>query len=338
MAPNKADTVCEEPEITLSDISEREQKIFETVKTEKLKWFFFREEWTIRWEVVALHTFLYAVTIYGLLTYPYFQRYTTLLWAYFVYTYSMFGVTGGIHRYWSHKCFKARLPLRLLLAFCYISANQVPFRSWIQIHRVHHKFTDTDADPHNSRRGFFYCHVGWLMIKRPKEVVEKFKKLDMTDIDADGVVRFCDRHFTVLRIIALYLSIAVPVYCWNESWYYSSLAQFMRYVISLNTTFTVNSFAHMFGYKPYDKNILPAENRFVVYATHGEGWHNYHHTFPYDYRSSEIGGSKFDLTATLIRFFERIGWAYDLKQPSDSLVEKTVLNRGDGTLLKSLMN
>lgn len=35
--------------------------------------------------------------------------------AYFLHMYSGFGITAGAHRLWSHKAYKARFPLRVLL-------------------------------------------------------------------------------------------------------------------------------------------------------------------------------------------------------------------------------
>ena len=84
------------------------------------------------------------------------------------------------------------------------------------------------------------------------------------------------------------------------------------------------------------RNIRPTENKFVVFATNGDGWHNYHHTFPTDYRSSEFGGLKIDPTATIIEFFAKIGWAYDLKTSSNEVVKKTIEKRGDMTLFTSM--
>ena len=73
------------------------------------------------------------------------------------------------------------------------------------------------------------------------------------------------------------------------------------------------------------------ENEFVSYASLGEGWHNYHHAFPNDYRAAEIGGGRFNLTTNVIDFFAKIGWAYDLKYPSNELIMATVRNKGDGS-------
>ena len=73
------------------------------------------------------------------------------------------------------------------------------------------------------------------------------------------------------------------------------------------------------------------ENKWVSFATLGEGWHNYHHTFPYDYRAAEIGGGRFNVTTNIIDLFAKIGWAYDLKAPSEELINATIAKRGDGS-------
>lgn len=73
------------------------------------------------------------------------------------------------------------------------------------------------------------------------------------------------------------------------------------------------------------------ENKYVSYATLGEGWHNYHHAFPSDYRAAEIGGGRLNFTATLIDLFAKIGWAYDLKEPTPNLIKSRIINKGDGS-------
>lgn len=70
---------------------------------------------------------------------------------------------------------------------------------------------------------------------------------------------------------------------------------------------------------------------FTALLTHGEGWHNYHHVFPWDYKTGELGGNNLNLTMLFINFFAKIGWAYDLKQPSEELVRTIVMKKGDGS-------
>lgn len=98
------------------------------------------------------------------------------------------GITAGAHRLWAHKAYRARWPLRLILAIFQTLAFQNHIYEWVRDHRVHHKFTDTDADPHNSNRGFFFSHIGWLMLRKHKDVIVKGKTVDMSDLEKDWVV------------------------------------------------------------------------------------------------------------------------------------------------------
>lgn len=61
---------------------------------------------------------------------------------------------------------------------------------WVRDHRQHHKYSDTDADPHNANRGFFFSHVGWLMSRKHPKVIEFGKKIDMSDLEADPMIMF----------------------------------------------------------------------------------------------------------------------------------------------------
>lgn len=67
----------------------------------------------------------------------------------------------------------------------------------------------------------------------------------------------------------------------------------------------------------------------------GEGWHNYHHVFPWDYRAAEIGGYAFNLTTMFLDIFAWMGWVYDRKTPSAQLVQQVALNHGDGSWKES---
>jgi len=79
------------------------------------------------------------------------------------------------------------------------------------------------------------------------------------------------------------------------------------------------------------RRIQPAQNAIVSIVAMGEGWHNYHHVFPWDYRAAEIGGYLLNTTTLWLDMFSSIGWAYDLKAPSKQLVQQVAVNHGDGS-------
>ncbi|UYV83564.1 SCD [Cordylochernes scorpioides] len=223
------------------------------------------------------------------------------------------GVTAGVHRLWCHRSYKARLPLQIFLAMMQTSAMVGSIFDWCRDHRVHHKYSETDADPHNANRGFFFSHMGWLLIKKHPLVIEKGKSIYLKDLLEDPVISFQRRYYYISASILGNIAIFLPWYLWDEP--LSSCIMvvfFIRYVFLLHAVWSVNSFAHAFGYKPYNKIISPTENIFVSLFALGEGFHNYHHSFPWDYSTSELGWA-LNISTFFIDLMAKFGLAYDLK-------------------------
>lgn len=108
----------------------------------------------------------------------------------------------------------------------------------------------------------------------------------------------------------------VASWAWHESFFKGLLtAGFLRYCFVLHMTWLVNSAAHMYGERPYNPAIFAAENPFVSAGSLGEGWHNWHHTYPYDYAASELGISRqFNPTKAWIDLFALLGWVTERKR------------------------
>ncbi|XP_038219528.1 acyl-CoA desaturase-like [Zerene cesonia] len=239
------------------------------------------------------------------------------------------GVTAGAHRLWTHKSYKVKKPVKILLLMFYATAGQNNLYNWVRDHRLHHKKSETSADPHDANRGFFFSHVGWLMMKKHPHVRTEGSKIDMSDITSDPMLVFFNRYFNILKFLFCFLiPIIVPVYLFGEELYVSVLSSFVRYIISLNATWSVNSFAHMHGLKPYDKDIMPSENNLVSIFALGEGWHNYHHTFPWDYKAAELPYF-INLTTLFLDLLAFTGLVYDMKQASPSLIKAVAEKNGD---------
>ncbi|XP_059608170.1 acyl-CoA Delta-9 desaturase-like [Phlebotomus argentipes] len=242
------------------------------------------------------------------------------------------GLTMGAHRYFTHRSFKANLITRRILLVLFVINGQNSLWEWARDHRQHHKYSDTDADPHNASRGFFFSHVGWLLSRKHPKVLQFGRGIDMSDLEADSWVMFQKRFFLpIYGLVAIFIPCVIPVLLWHEHPIKSLLVcYFMRTTLGLNFTWFVNSLAHIYGVRPYDKHILPTQNQFVSMVGMGEGWHNYHHAFPWDYRTSEFGQSH-NLTASVIDFCASKGWVYDLKTPSTESVKKRVQRTGDNS-------
>jgi len=277
----------------------------------------------IVWLNVALYLVLQSGACIGIYQLCTTARWLTVFWCFFLWMVSGVGITAGPHRLWSHKSYKARRPLQALL----VAMNCVSFQNdvieWSRDHRCHHKWTDTDADPHNINRGFFFAHMGWLLVKKHPLVKEKGATLDMSDLTSEPMLQFQRKYYLPLvAIFCFLLPTAIPVFCWRESvWVAFCTSALFRYCLNLHATWFINSAAHTFGYKPYDVTIKATESMLTTLTAWGEGGHNYHHTFPQDYRTSEMMGP-FNFSKVFIEFFAKIGWAYDLKTTDDQTIRR----------------
>src|SRR5437868_9545570 len=91
-----------------------------------------------------------------------------------------FGTTIGFHRYFTHKGFEARAPVKAALAVLGCMTMQGPLTQWVTDHRKHHALSDKEGDPHSPHvghgegvggavRGSVRAHVGWLFPLRGLE-------------------------------------------------------------------------------------------------------------------------------------------------------------------------
>ena len=150
-------------------------------------------------------------------------------------------------------------------------ALQNDIYEWCRDHRAHHRFSDTDADPHNSSRGFFFSHVGWLLVRKHPEVARRGRTINMDDLKADPVVMFQRRYYIPMVLLIWGLIPAYLPTLWGEPlWECFFGCIFTRYALTLNLTWLVNSWSHLYGTRPYDSQIAPVESS-IRHLLMGEG-------------------------------------------------------------------
>lgn len=270
---------------------------------------------------------IHISAVYGIVCMPQ-CKYETLIWALLLWPISGLGITAGAHRLWAHRSYSASFSLRSFLMICNSVANQGTIYHWVRDHRVHHKYAETSADPHNAKRGFWFSHIGWLFVKKDKDVIEAGGKLHIDDLLLDPVVMFQKQAEPWFNLGMCFIFPAIVSTLWGEQFMFGVwVAGSLRYVIVLHSTWCVNSLAHMYGERPYDNKIHATENSFVSVVAIGEGWHNWHHKYPFDYAASEFGISQqFNPTKLFLDMMGMMGLASEFKRAT-SVWEKTKLAR-----------
>lgn len=94
-----------------------------------------------------------------------------------------------------------------------------------------------------------------------------------------------------------------------------------------------NGFVHWNGPKPYDATSTATDNVLYNIFTLGEGFHNYHHTFPFDYRNNENSSLWYinSLSTFFIDLCGLFGLVYDKKTATSDMIRRRVLKTGDGS-------
>ena len=212
-------------------------------------------KWNIVWRNVIAFIYLHIGALYGFYLFFNGTKFYTFLWTFAVASAAALGITAGAHRLWAHRTYKAKWPMRFVLMICQTIAFQNHIYEWVRDHRVHHKFTDTDADPHNAQRGFFFSHMGWLLVRKHPDVIKKGATIDMSDLEADPLVVWQRRLYLFLMPLCCFIiPMWVPCYFWGEKPFNSWYSTVFRYTLSLNLTWLVNSAAHIWGHETLRQN------------------------------------------------------------------------------------
>ena len=213
------------------------------------------------------------------------------------------GVTLGYHRLLAHKSFQLPRWLARFFATCgALSAEYGPI-TWVGLHRQHHKHSDKALDPHNSKRGLWWSHIGWMFFRVPGE---KRVRRYAGDLRKDPYYVWLDKWFIVLQILLGFLLYSLG------GWAFVLWGIPLRLVLVYHVTWLVNSATHAWGTRAYDTEDSSRNNKWVAALTFGEGWHNNHHAYPSSAKQGLQRG-QIDLTWYHIVLLKRLRLATNVR-------------------------
>jgi stearoyl-CoA desaturase (delta-9 desaturase) len=222
-----------------------------------------------------------------------------------------FGITGGFHRYFSHRSFKTSRWFQFVLAWLGGMAAQKGALWWAAHHRHHHQHSDQPEDLHSvKQQGFYWAHVGWILAKD----YEEYDESRIKDFTKYPELVWLDKwHFVP--------PISLAVLCYLLGGWAGFLWGFCVSTVCLyHTTFAINSFCHLLGRRRYETGESSRNSLLMAILTLGEGWHNNHHHYPHCARQGfywwEIDPTYYALLA-----LQKIGLVQDIKEPPKRILE-----------------
>ena len=262
------------------------------------------------WGVILFMATIHALAVVALL--PRFWSITavaTLLVLYWLT--ACLGVTIGYHRLLTHRAFRVPRWLERFFATCGALSCQHGPIDWVGLHRHHHKFSDTEADHHDSNRGFWWSHMGWMLEHVP--AMASVPRLT-GDLAVDPYHRWLNRWFLVLQLPLAGLLFWIGSATGAGGWALVLWGIPLRLVVVYHITWLVNSATHCWGEAVHDSGDRSRNNLWVALFTFGEGWHNNHHAYPHSARHG-FGPGQIDLTWQHIRLLRALGLASHVRLP-----------------------
>jgi stearoyl-CoA desaturase (delta-9 desaturase) len=234
------------------------------------------------WTTVAGLGVVHAGAVAGVVWTILHPSLPTLVLAATMYALCGLSITSGYHRLFAHRTYRAAAPVRWAMLAFGAATFQNSALSWSADHRAHHADTDGDGDPHAITRGAGFAHMGWLLRRRTASA-------DVTrlrDLWAVRSIRLQHRWYAPVAIgVGLVAPMAIAA-TWGDLWGGLLVAGFLRAGVMMQTTFSINSLAHLVGRRRYDARSSARDSTLIALLTLGEGYHSFHHRFPFDHRSS----------------------------------------------------
>lgn len=224
------------------------------------------------------------------------------------------GICLGYHRLLTHRSIRLPRVLEYAVTILGVLAMQGGPIAWVSTHRAHHAFSDTPRDPHDSRRGFLWCHVEWLYRRNPARLSRSDQARYAHDLASDPFYRFVDKTAFGWQVALAIVLVALGGWSWLV-W-----GVCVRLVATYHVTWLVNSAAHLFGSREFRApgRDRSTNNWFVAFLAWGEGWHNNHHAFPFSARHG-LHWHQIDFTWITIDVLAKLHIAKDVKIPTPDM-------------------
>ena len=276
------------------------------------------------WNMVIILTLIPLIGVFGTGIYVYYngvvwQEPLLLLVFWFL---SGMGITMGYHRLFAHKAYKTNAFVEWILMIFGSMALENTILKWCSDHRVHRTKAETKEDPYSITEGFWHAHIGWIVKNVPEE---NSRVRGVKDLTNKSAIKFQNKYYFSIGILFGFIIPLAIGFIYGRPLGAFLWAGFLRLAIVHHATFFINSLCHYIGRRTYDVKSTARDSWFVSWFTFGEGYHNYHHKFQWDYRNG-VKWFAYDPSKWIIKGLSFFGVTYDLKKVKEHVIVQNRVN------------
>lgn len=254
------------------------------------------------------------------------------------YSATTLGITVGFHRLLTHRSFKTTRFVKIILVLLGCMAWEGSPFFWVAAHRRHHKYVETNFDPHSphsenktSFKHFYHAHMGWMT----NHTLESWRYY-IGDLLLNHDLRIINKYYASIALMGLLIPGVINGLIFMD-WYHFyegiMICGFVRICLFQQVSWSINSVCHLWGKLDFQTSDNSRNNRLFALLAFGEGWHNGHHAFP---SSAKHGLKKWqlDISYCFIYCLSLIGLAKDIRLPTKEQINQKRLC-GDDSIMKS---
>lgn len=278
----------------------------------------------INWTPAIVLTSLVILSITLVPWYLWTYGVSGAVWAWFLVfmVWTGMSITAGYHRLMAHRAYETHPLIKYFLLLGATLAVESSAYDWCSGHREHHRHVDDEhEDPYSAKRGFWFSHIGWMLKKYPSG---EFDYKNIPDLKQDKILELQHKYYGLWVALSNIIIVGALGFALNDVWGTLLVVGILRITLTQHFTFLINSLCHMFGTRPYTDTNSARDNPFLAILTWGEGYHNYHHYFQYDYRNG-VKWWQYDPTKWFIAGLSKIGLAKNLKTVDDLTIRHAEL-------------
>lgn len=187
-----------------------------------------------------------------------------------------FASNVGYHKLLSHRAFVAKKWVTPTLSMINVLSMIGDPLSWVATHRTHHKYSDTELDPHNRAVGRWYAYYGWFFDDKNynigpmviKDLLKEYKWMPVLQ-----------RYTAIIPVVfyTLLFIISVPV----------AVTVLLGSLLNVHKLLYLNGMGHDIN---SDGKPAPINNQFAAIWVAPVFMHLNHHTVPYlyDYSTPDV--------------------------------------------------